>query len=441
MSDVKFERKLGLVPLVIVGIAYMTPMAVFDTFGIITDITQGRVAGAYLITTLTVLLTAWSYMKMVKVYPQAGSAYLFAQKTVGPKLGFLVGWAALADYLMLPLINVLLPRIYLSPVFPMVPDWVWVVVFATLITGFNIFGLKMSLRVTAAMVAAQFAICLAIILFAAGQTRLEEYSVQPLVPFDVVSVLAGSAILVYSFLGFDAVTTLSEEARDPTTNVPKAVLATALIGGALFAAVAYFVQLKFPSVEKFETIDGASPQIARELGGYTFQVIFALTAAFASVASGMASQISASRLLYAMGRDHLLPNRFFGYLSKNAQTPTLNLLLIGCISLFAIFTPLTVAVTLISFGALVAFSFVNYAVIIHYLVIQKERGLKAYIHCGLLPALGLISVGILWSNLEANSLISGFVWLVMGSTYALVLWRIRGVDPFQALARASDGVS
>lgn len=438
MSDIKLERKLGLVPLVVIGIAYMTPMAVFDTFGIITDLTQGRVAGAYVITTLTVLLTAWSYVQMVRVYPSAGSAYFFAQKTVGPKLGFLVGWAALADYMLLPMINVLLPKIYLGPVFPSVPDWAWVLLFASLITGLNIFGLKLSLRVTAGMVAIQFTICVAIICFAVFATKTEEFTAQPFIPVDVPTVLAGAAILVYSFLGFDAVTTLSEEAHKPTVNVPRAVLATALVGGFLFAAVAYFVQLRFPSVAHFENIDKASPQIAKELGGSTFQIIFALTAAVASIASGMASQISASRLLYVMGRDNLLPNRFFGYLSKESQTPTMNILLIGAVSLVAVVTPLSVAVTLISFGALVAFSFVNYAVIIHYLVIKKERGLKAYIHCGLMPTLGLLSVAVLWSNLETNSLVSGFIWLTIGTLYAVMLWKIKGVDPFAALAKTAE---
>lgn len=436
--DIKLERKLTLLPLVIVGIAYMTPLAVFDTFGIITDATGGRVAGAYIITTLVVLLTAWSYIQMVKVYPNAGSAYTFAQKTVGPKIGFLVGWAALADYMLLPMINVLLPRIYLGPVFPSVPDWIWTLSFAVAITALNIFGLKMSVRVTALLVAIQFAICLAMISFAIWETPVEGFAVDPLIPLDFNTALIGAAVLVYSFLGFDAITTLSEEAHHPTINIPKAVLFTALAGGALFVAVSYFVQLQFPDASRFDSLDAASPQIALELGGPYFQIAFALAAAFACLASGMASQISASRLLYVMGRDNLLPKRYFGKLSEKSQSPTFNILLLGSISLLAIFTPLSVAVSLISFGALIAFSFVNLAVIIHYLVNRRQRGAVAIIRYGVLPALGLASVAMLWTHLQQSSLIGGVTWLVIGIVYATVLWRIKGVDPFAALAATAD---
>ena len=438
MSAVQLERKLTLVALVVIGLAYMTPMAVFDTFGIITEITEGTVAGAYVITTLAVLLTAWSYIQMVKVYPTAGSAYTFAQKTVGPKIGFLVGWAALADYLMLPLINVLLPRIYLGPVFPSVPDWVWVVAFTAAITGLNIFGLKLSVRVTALLVGIQFAICAAIVGFAFMATTPESYTIEPFIPRDIPTALAGAAILVYSFLGFDAITTLSEDAHEPTRNIPKAILYTALAGGGLFVVVTYFVQLQYPDSSGFVNVDAASQQIAMELGGPGFQIAFALTAGFASLASGMAAQISASRLLYVMGRDEILPKRYFGYLSTHSKNPTFNILLIGAISLFAIFIPLSVAVSLISFGALVAFSFVNLAVIIHYLVLKKERGVWAFIRYGLLPALGLVYVAILWANLQQMSLIGGLAWAASGLIYALILWRVRGIDPFAALAVTSD---
>lgn len=438
MAGGGLERKLGLTPLLVIGVAYMTPMAVFDTFGIITDVTQGRVAGAYVITTLSVLLTAWSYIQMVKAYPAAGSAYTFAQKTVGPKLGFLVGWAALADYMLLPMINVLLPRVYLGPIFPDVPHWVWVTLFALFITGMNIRGMKMSVRATAVMVAAQLAICAAVIAFAASAAPAESYTLTPLTPLDSGTALAGAAVLVYSFLGFDAVTTLSEEAHEPHVSIPKAVIGTALLGGALFASVSYFVQLKFPDASMFAAVEGASTQIAEELGGPTFQIAFALVAALGCIASGMASQISASRLLYVMGRDGILPGRFFGYLSQRSNAPTFNILLIGAVSLIAIVTPLDVAVSFISFGALTAFSFVNLATIIHYLGMNRERGIGAFIRFGLMPGLGLLTVAMLWSSLEMSSLIGGALWLSLGVVYAALLWMVKGVDPFAMLARTAD---
>jgi len=438
MSPRELKRHLGFWPLVVVGVAYMTPMTVFDTFGLITEITEGRVAGAYLITTLAVLLTAASYMQMAKAYPGAGSAYLFAQKTVGPKLGFLVGWAALFDYLLMPMINVLLPRIYLGPVFPAVPDWVWVVSFATIITGLNLIGVKMSVRVTAFLVALQFLVCVAVVGLSMQMIPIDHYSFAPLWPASFETALAGAAILVYSFLGFDAVTTLAEDVKRPTVDIPRAVLATAIAGGLLFATVSYFVQLQFPTASLFTNLERASPQIALTLGGPSFQIVFSCAAAFGVIASGMASQMSTSRLLFGMGRDGLLPPSFFAYLSPSTHSPSYNIALIGAVSLVAAIMPLSLAISMISFGALVAFSFVNYSCICHYILIKKQRRARDILRYGLIPGLGLASVAILWANLDSFALVSGLVWLAIGAVYATLLYVFKGVDPFRALAQRPD---
>jgi putrescine importer len=131
----QFRRTLTLLPLVILGLAYMAPMTVFSTYGVAAQTTQGMIPAAYLIALTAMLFTACSYGKMVKAYPLAGSAYTYTQKTISPHLGFMVGWAVLMDYLFLPMINFLLSGIFLSAAFPDVPSWVWILLFIGVITA------------------------------------------------------------------------------------------------------------------------------------------------------------------------------------------------------------------------------------------------------------------------------------------------------------------
>ncbi len=120
------------------GLAYLTPMTVFDTFGIVSGISNGHVPASYLLALAGVLFTAISYGKLVRQFPEAGSAYTYAQKSISPHVGFMVGWSSLLDYLFLPMINVLLAKIYLSALFPEVPPWVWVVTFVSILTAANL---------------------------------------------------------------------------------------------------------------------------------------------------------------------------------------------------------------------------------------------------------------------------------------------------------------
>jgi len=137
------QRKLGLWQVVIIGVAYMTPMTVFDTFGIVSGLTEGRVPLAYLLALVAVLLTALSYGRMVKAFPEAGSAYTYTRKTCGNQAGFLVGWASLLDYMLLPMINALLAGIYLRSLFPQLPPWIWIVAFTLLVTWINSRNIKL----------------------------------------------------------------------------------------------------------------------------------------------------------------------------------------------------------------------------------------------------------------------------------------------------------
>ncbi|KIL72853.1 APC family permease [Bacillus badius] len=428
-ENVQLKRSLGLWAIVMLGVGYMTPMVAFDTFGIVSHETGGHVPASYVIALVGMLFTAASYGKMVRVYPVAGSAYTYTQKTISKKLGFFVGWASLLDYLFLPMVNALLSKIYLSALFPEVPGWVWVVGFVAVVTIANLFSVNLAANFNNFLVFFQFLVIIVFVVLVVKGLGSGEGAgtVFSLVPFaeegmSMDALVAGATVLCFSFLGFDAVTTLSEETPDAVKTIPRAIFLTALVGGVLFITVSYFTQMYFPDVSRFSDPEAASPEIALFVGGKLFQAFFLAGTLTGTLASGLASHTSVSRLLYVMGRDNVIPAKFFGYIHPKWRTPALNVVLVGFVSLIAIFLDLETATSLINFGALIAFTFVNLAVISHYVIKMKRyKNIKDFINYLVFPLIGAGIVMILWVNLNIHSLILGIIWSAIGILYLMYI--------------------
>lgn len=430
-SATQFNRTLTLVPLVILGLAYMAPTTIFSTYGVAAQVTHGMVPAAYVCALIAMLFTAYSYGKMAQVYPISGSAYTYTQKSINPHLGFIVGWAVLLDYLFLPMINFLLGGIFLSTAFPAIPSWVWIIAFIIVNTAINIIGIQMTARVNAALVTFQFLVTILFIVLASKGiangigmgtflSALPFYN--PEVPYSFV--LAGASILCLSFLGFDAVTTLSEETINPRKTVPKAIFIVAFTGGLLFIFVSYIAQLVYPDFHSFQNADSASFEIANVIGGPVFGSILLAGIITAAISSGISSHASAARLLFAMGRESMLPKSWFGYIHPKYKTPTRNILLIGVFSLSALTVDLVTAASFINFGALVAFTFVNISVIFHYYIRNQKRGISGTFLYVLLPLLGAGFTFWLWTSLDKKSVILGSVWVFIGLLYLLFITKL-----------------
>lgn len=430
MNDrVKLDRALGLWSVVLFGLAYMTPMIVFGTFGALATASQGTTAMAYLVAAAAIMLTAISYGVMARVYPVAGSAYTYARRSINSSVGFLVGWAVLLDYFFLPMVIWLIGAAYLAAAFPAVPTWVWIIGFIAVTTLVNVVGIAFANRVNLILMLVQFAVLVAFLVLAAryvialnGPGGL--VSVTPFfktgVPFSAS--VAGAAIAAYSFLGFDAVSTLTEETRDARRTMPKAILLIALAGGLIFIASAYLTQLAHPGAD-FASVDAAASEIARAIGGDLFVTIFLATLVVAQFTSGLAAQASVGRLLYAMGRDTVLPASFFGNLHPKWHTPILNLILVGVVGLAALTMDVTTSTSFINFGAFLAFTAVNVSVIALYL--RRDRQVRPLgVLIGLVvPALAAIcDLFLLW-NLDENAKVLGLVWLAVGTVYLAYLTR------------------
>lgn len=435
LENVTLKRSLGLWAIVGLGLGYMTPTIVFDTFGIVSDETNGVVPLAYLVALAVMLFTAISYGKMVKVFPSAGSAYTYTRETMNPYLGFLVGWAALLDYILLPMVNALIIRIYMVSVFPDVPAWIWVVSYVAIVTALNVWSMGKTSSLNSILVVFEVVLIAAFIVLAfvklsQGMGQGTILTSEPLFHSNVHlgAILTGATVVCFSFIGFDAVTMYAEEAKDEKT-LPRAIMLTVFIGGAIFFIAGYFAQALFPDVANFKNTDDTLPEIGLYVGGTIFKLIFLSGAFAATVASGLASHASVSRLLYVMGRNGVLPKKLFGYVHPKFRTPSFNVILVGVVSLLAIAPSLELISSFINFGALIAFTFVNLSVIAHFVFRKKRyktsKDLFSYL---IMPIVGAGSTGILWYNLQADALIGGIVWVAIGFVYMLFQTRFFKAD-------------
>ncbi len=424
-------KVLTLGPVVMMGLAYLQPMTIFDTFVIVSGLTDGHVTTAYILALLAILFTASSYGKMIKNFPSSGSAYTYAQKTINPYIGFIVGWSSLLDYLFMPMINILLDKIYLEALFPDIPSWIFVLILIGFMTFLNLRGIKLVANLNSIIVVLQIAI---IIVFLGlvingiyhGEGTGTLLSTRPFWSENahMISIITSAPILCFSFLGFDGISLLSEETKNADKMLPKAIFLTVLISGFIFIIVSYFVQLYFPDISRFKDPDTSQPEIMLYVAGKFFQSVILTISSITVLASGIAAHASVSRLMYVMGCDGILPTKFFGYVHPKWRTPTFNILLVGVIALSALSFDFVTATALINCGALIAFSFVNLSVIVQFCIRNKlKRTLKYILHYLILPIMGVISISTLWINLETSAMMLWLIWAVAGIIYLAIITR------------------
>ncbi|MFT4135106.1 APC family permease [Microbacterium sp.] len=420
------KRALGLVGLVLFGLAYMAVSTVFTTYGIVNQITEGRLPASYTVALVAMVFTAGSYAAMVRRFPVAGSAYTYAQQAFGGAAGFLTGWVLLLDYLFIPMINFMILGLYVSTQFPSVPTQVFILAALLLVLLFNVLGIKLVSTLNVAIIALSVGTVLVFAILAIKAAIGNPDAPGLLEPFipgtaGFSPIFTGAAVLALSFLGFDAVSTLSEEAKRPRKDIPRAIILTTLIGGGIFifvswaGAMAY--QLPDWSQAPQEMLDTAGVVLFQHVGGAVLVAAFVAVTVAGCFGSGLAGQVSVARILYSMGRDGTLP-RPLGFIWERFGTPVVAAVTVSVVALSSLFLSLDQAAFMISFGALAAFAMVNLGVIRVYLFPKGGRteplSARELVVHGLCPAIGLALTLWLWTSLQPTTWIVGGVWLLIG---------------------------
>ncbi len=427
-SPVRLRRALSLWDLVFYGIVLIQPTAPMPLFGVVSVEARGHVVTTVLIAMVGMLFTAISYGRMARAYPAAGSAYTYVGRELHPGLGYLTGWSMAMDYMLNPILCTIWCSKAALNIFPDTPYAFWAVFFATLFTGLNLRGIKAAAR-TNEVVAAGLGVV--IVLFFIAAIRYLSASALTVADltrpfydprtFDMDLVFTGTSIAVLTYIGFDGISTLSEEVKDPRRNILRATVLTCLITGVLASLEVYAAQLVWPQYDQFPDVDTAFVYVAGRAGGVWLLQLVNFALLVATVGSGTGSQLAAARLLYGMGRDDAIPKRFFGAVEPRRRIPRNNVLFLGALALAGAFVlSYQLAAEMLNFGAFVAFMGVNLAAFWRYWVRGKKKTLTHFLP----PLLGFTICCYIWLSLRWTARLAGFCWLGFG-----ILWgalRTRG---------------
>ena len=365
-------RALSRRDLIVYGLAILTPTAAYPVFGVVQQVSHGHAALSYVVAMGAMLPTALSYGKMAAAFPVAGSTYTYAQQALHPVLGFLAGWAMILDYVLVPLLSAVFVALTAERLLPQVPYAVWAFLFSVMITAINARGITVTRRANEVMLAIM---CLSAILFvafatvhilrASGPTGIINSSaVLDRSVFSLPALMLGAGIATLSYLGFDAVSTLAEDSKNPGRDIGFATVSVCLLQTVICFLIVYLAAVVWPRNKQFDNVETAILDIATLVGGRLLFWFTTLVLLVAGVASLLASQAGASRLLYGMGRDRMLPPSIFAHLDPKHATPVRSIWLMGVLSFIgALFISFQAVVELVNFGAFAGFVLVNLSVI------------------------------------------------------------------------------
>jgi putrescine importer len=448
----RLKRALKLRDLVLYGVIIVCPISPAPFFGALIKTGHGHAALTILIALFAMLPTALSYGRMANAYPSAGSAFAYVGREINPFLGYLAGWGMVMDYLLNPLISIIWvsqqAHVYMSAI----PYSVWAIFFAALATGLTIHGIRVSARVNAVM-GSLMGVVIVLFLAAAVHYVLRHphadsgFFIRPFYDrqaWDWTAILGGTSLAMLTYIGFDGISTLSEECENPRRNILIATVMTCVVVGILSIVEVYGAELVWPASEPFPDLDTAFTFAAQRAWAPLF-VMVGVTLMVALMAIAIAAQLALARLLYGMGRSGALPKGFFGEIHSTTHIPRNNVLLIGAVALIGALilpaisgaaTGYELGANLVNFGALISFMGVNAAAFVRYYLRADEKKLVNLV----LPAVGFIVCLILWWNLSTRAHVFGLAWMSLGIAYAA--WTTRGFRSslvvFEGAAEAAE---
>jgi putrescine importer len=433
-SQFRLRKVLGLWDLIFYGMVLIQPTAPIPLFGIAQKLSDGHTVTTILIAMLAMIITAVSYGRMAAIYPSAGSAYTYVSRTINSHLGFLIGWAMLLDYILQPLLNVVWISIALrSRYISAVPFPVIALIVIAFISSLNLIGIKSSARANKLLLSAMCAV-LAVFFVLAVKYLFQRgrwsglFAVEPFYSpgtFNLQRIWGATSFAALTYIGFDGITTLSEDVENPRRNVLLATVLVCVLTGVLSGAEVYLGQRIWPNWHTFTNLETAFMDVCSRVGGsYLFQAM-GLILILAALGSALTGGLGAARLLFGMGRDGVLPRRFFGHVHLETNTPTYNIILVGAIAYCGAITLNYIgnaferAGELLNFGAFMAFMGVNLSVFWHFALLRKGHQRRVFADI-VLPLIGFVFCASIWWNLNGLAKVVGGIWFLAGFVYLAI---------------------
>ncbi|MGO8735673.1 MAG: APC family permease [Terriglobia bacterium] len=434
----QLRRVLKLWDLVFYGIVLIQPIAPVGIFGIAQKMSRGHVSTAVLAAMAAMMLTAFSYGRMAGIYPSAGSAYTYVSRGLNPHVGSLIGWAMLLDYLVIPIVNVVYPALTFKRLFPAVPYAAWAVLIVGIIIFLNLLGIRFTARANEVLLAVVSVVVVAFFYSAVRYLfHLQGWggliSLQPFYnpkTFDFGALRTATSLAALTYIGFDGVTTLAEEVENPKRTVPIATVLVCLICGILSTLEVYLGSRVWPNYSTFPNLETAFIDVCLRVGGMALFQAMAVILIVACLGTGLAGVAGAARLLYGMGRDNVLPRKFFGQVDSKHNVPRFNVIAIGLLALIgALAISYERAAELLNFGAFLAFMGVNLTCIQQF-CIRPQVGRKRKLFTDLfVPGLGFVFCFGIWWSLPMPAKWAGGIWFLAGFAYAAIRTRGFRLEP------------
>ncbi|MTI81817.1 MAG: APC family permease [Firmicutes bacterium] len=422
----ELKRALTFKDLLFYGMVFMVPIAPMGIYGYVTEVSNGMAPLAYIIGIIAMTFTALSYASMSQAFPISGSVYSYASRGINPYVGFFAGWAMLLDYILTPALVYLVAGYALQEMFPIMPYWGWITMFIVVNTVVNLRGIELTAKTNIALlifeIFALVAFCVVAFVAVMKGVGAGAFTIDPIWKpegFNMDMVMAATSLAVLSFLGFDAISTLAEETKDPKRMVPRATITALILVGSLFVVQTYLAGLIWPDHTTFDNPDTAFYAVAQAAGGEWLKMLAALATAIAwGIGDGLVAQAAISRLLYSMARDKMMPS-VLSKVHPKYKTPYVSTLVVAVIAItIGVAISMDQLTSLVNFGALTGFLFLHLSVFSHYIIRQKKRDAASLFKYLLLPGCGFGIIFYVWISLQPEAKTLGFIWLAVGLLYS-----------------------
>jgi amino acid transporter len=429
------RRTLNFRDLVVYGLAYIAPITPLSTLGFVWEASRGLIALAYVLGGVCMYFTAKSYAVMTETVPTAGSVYGFARHALGPFPGFIAGWLILLDYLLIPSFVYVLIAVALGTLMPGIDRSVWIIAMVAVTLGINWFGVTVTSRANLIAVAIQTVVMLAFIALCVVALYLGKgtgaLTVAPFWndrSFDSGALFTATSICVMSFLGFDAISTLSEEVEgnDPRI-VGRAIIGVLVISAVFFVLVAWVLGNLLPGIRIQDPAAATYELAAWAVGPWAAVVIAWAYVLIVGLSNALPMQVGVARVLYAMGRDRQLPQAL-AQVHPRYHTPYVGMLVTAAISLavaLAMRNRLDDLAIIVNFGALCGFLMLHVSVLVEFGWTRRSR---AWLVHWVTPVLGIIVVLAVLRGMSTIALTVGLSWLAAGVLWGLVLKARHRID-------------